>query len=310
MAVFPLVLINGTVADANDVMSLFSEIYTDIDETNISQKTGSGKIVLQQSPTIKNIGNSDSLTIQNTGTGAGIQFAAAGANVKDLNGPAGVWWVDNEGDATFNSVNITGGGGFVTSVTAGDGTITIGGGPTTPTVKVTGGIFQPAGSYITTGTADATYLKLDTSNDPLTGDLACGTSDTVSASNNRVIRAADPVNDQDLMTKKFADINYAPIGGGASTVTAWARCSGGAVPVILEGNGFSSVTQSPAGGSHFILTFSAALATNTYAVLLQSEVVNLFGFTLSRTANDFQVWFDDAFGVHNLPDFSVLVMSL
>lgn len=47
-------MLNGTTADANDVMDNFTEIYSDIDETNIgaSNKTGSGDIVLQVSPTI------------------------------------------------------------------------------------------------------------------------------------------------------------------------------------------------------------------------------------------------------------------
>lgn len=54
MATIQVVLANGTTADANDVMANFTEIYTDIDETNIgvANKTGTGKIVLQDSPTI------------------------------------------------------------------------------------------------------------------------------------------------------------------------------------------------------------------------------------------------------------------
>lgn len=54
MATLPVTLLNGTTADANDVMDDFNEIYDNIDQTNIgaSNKTGSGKIVLQTSPTI------------------------------------------------------------------------------------------------------------------------------------------------------------------------------------------------------------------------------------------------------------------
>lgn len=54
MASIQVVLLNGTTADANEVMSNFNEIYSDIDQTNIgaANKTGTGKIVLDTSPTI------------------------------------------------------------------------------------------------------------------------------------------------------------------------------------------------------------------------------------------------------------------
>jgi len=54
MAIIPVILLNGTTADANEVMADFNEIYTDIDETNVpaGQKTGTGRFVLQDSPTI------------------------------------------------------------------------------------------------------------------------------------------------------------------------------------------------------------------------------------------------------------------
>lgn len=54
MAVLPVTLLNGTTADANDVMDDFDEIYDNITEVNVgvSNKTGSGKFVLQTSPTL------------------------------------------------------------------------------------------------------------------------------------------------------------------------------------------------------------------------------------------------------------------
>lgn len=54
MATLPVTLLNGTTADADEVMDDFNEIYTDIDSTNVASanKTGTGKFVLQTSPTI------------------------------------------------------------------------------------------------------------------------------------------------------------------------------------------------------------------------------------------------------------------
>lgn len=56
MATIPTILLNGTTADANDVMDDFNEIYDNIDSTNIASgnRTGTagGKIVLQTSATI------------------------------------------------------------------------------------------------------------------------------------------------------------------------------------------------------------------------------------------------------------------
>lgn len=56
MATIPLILLNGTTADANEVMDLFYEIYGDIDETNVQppNKTGTGPFVLGNAPTINN----------------------------------------------------------------------------------------------------------------------------------------------------------------------------------------------------------------------------------------------------------------
>jgi len=59
MANLPIILLNGTIADANEVMSDFYPLYgppaggTGIDETNIdpSNKTGAGDFVLQEYPT-------------------------------------------------------------------------------------------------------------------------------------------------------------------------------------------------------------------------------------------------------------------
>jgi len=71
MATLPVILLNGTTADANDVMSDFNEIYSNIDETNIAvaNKTGSGRIVLQTSPTI-NTPTLTSPTVSGTISGA------------------------------------------------------------------------------------------------------------------------------------------------------------------------------------------------------------------------------------------------
>ncbi len=54
MASIPVVLLNGTTADANEVMANFNEIYSNIDQTNIGapNKTGTGRIVLDTAPTI------------------------------------------------------------------------------------------------------------------------------------------------------------------------------------------------------------------------------------------------------------------
>lgn len=54
MATIQTVLANGTTADANEVMSNEYEIYSNIDETNVgvANKSGSGKFLLQTSPTI------------------------------------------------------------------------------------------------------------------------------------------------------------------------------------------------------------------------------------------------------------------
>lgn len=54
MATLPVVLVNGTTADANDVMDDFDEIYDNIDSSNVqsSNKTGTGKFALQTSPSI------------------------------------------------------------------------------------------------------------------------------------------------------------------------------------------------------------------------------------------------------------------
>ena len=49
MATEPLILLNGTLADANEVMALFNEIYTNIDQTNVqtANKVGTGRFVLE-----------------------------------------------------------------------------------------------------------------------------------------------------------------------------------------------------------------------------------------------------------------------
>ena len=54
MAILPLILAEGTTAYAGDVMSLFYEIYGNIDASNVqaANKTGTGKFVLDTSPTI------------------------------------------------------------------------------------------------------------------------------------------------------------------------------------------------------------------------------------------------------------------
>lgn len=54
MAIKPLTLVNGTLADANQVMQLFDELYSNIDSSNVASanKTGTGKFVLDTSPTI------------------------------------------------------------------------------------------------------------------------------------------------------------------------------------------------------------------------------------------------------------------
>lgn len=54
MAVIQVELLNGTTADANDVMDNFDEIYDNITEVNVASanKTGSGKFVLQTSPVL------------------------------------------------------------------------------------------------------------------------------------------------------------------------------------------------------------------------------------------------------------------
>lgn len=54
MATLPVILLNGTTADANQVMADFNEIYSNIDSTNVASgnKTGTGKFVLQTSPTV------------------------------------------------------------------------------------------------------------------------------------------------------------------------------------------------------------------------------------------------------------------
>lgn len=57
MATIPVILLNGTTADANDVMADLTELYTNIDENNVASgnKTGSGRFVLQTSPTINGL---------------------------------------------------------------------------------------------------------------------------------------------------------------------------------------------------------------------------------------------------------------
>lgn len=57
MASIPVVLLNGTTADANEVMADFNEIYSNIDQTNIGtpNKTGTGRIVLDTNPTISGL---------------------------------------------------------------------------------------------------------------------------------------------------------------------------------------------------------------------------------------------------------------
>lgn len=54
MAVLPLILTNGTTADADEVMDLFYPLYNDISPDNVdaSNKTGTGKFVLDTNPTI------------------------------------------------------------------------------------------------------------------------------------------------------------------------------------------------------------------------------------------------------------------
>lgn len=61
MASIPVVLLNGTTADANEVMADFNEIYSNIDQTNIGvpNKTGTGRIVLDTNPTISGITTSN-----------------------------------------------------------------------------------------------------------------------------------------------------------------------------------------------------------------------------------------------------------
>ena len=56
MAVEPLILTNGTTADANEVMALFNEIYTNIDPSNVqsANKTGTGPFVLGTGATLTN----------------------------------------------------------------------------------------------------------------------------------------------------------------------------------------------------------------------------------------------------------------
>lgn len=71
MAIEPLILLNGTTADANEVMALFNEIYGNIDETNVqpANKTGSGRFVLDTAPTL----TSPTLTTPKiSGAGAGL----------------------------------------------------------------------------------------------------------------------------------------------------------------------------------------------------------------------------------------------
>lgn len=57
MASIPVILLNGTTADANEVMADFNEIYSNIDQTNIGapNKTGTGRIVLDTNPTISGL---------------------------------------------------------------------------------------------------------------------------------------------------------------------------------------------------------------------------------------------------------------
>lgn len=53
MATIPITLLNGTTADADQVMDIFTEIYTNIDRNNVTSKTGTGSVfVFQTSPTI------------------------------------------------------------------------------------------------------------------------------------------------------------------------------------------------------------------------------------------------------------------
>lgn len=79
MAVLPNILLNGTTADANEVMDDFYEIYSDIDSTNIavSGRTGTdgSKIVLQDNPVF--------LTAVNLHSGADLKsYSDAGSTLK------------------------------------------------------------------------------------------------------------------------------------------------------------------------------------------------------------------------------------
>ena len=80
--------------------------------------------------------------------------------------------------------------------------------------------------------------------------LVMGTSDTVSASNNRVVKAADPINDQDLTTKKYVDdiVNppfTATLTGTATTVISTAVKGNFLIFVTNAGGGAGPSTNGP-----------------------------------------------------------------
>jgi len=108
MATEPLILLNGTTADANQVMQLFDEIYSNIDETNVAagNKTGSGKFVLQTSPTI----TTPTITgLKIGGAGAGVatvEYANSATNrtVTIPDSGAASSFVTTEGNQTINGV--------------------------------------------------------------------------------------------------------------------------------------------------------------------------------------------------------------
>lgn len=87
MATIPNILLNGTTADAVPVMGNFTEIYTNIDRTNVAAKTGSGStFVFQTSPAITsptitgnlNLNSSANLNIYSDG-GVTLKFKVDGA---------------------------------------------------------------------------------------------------------------------------------------------------------------------------------------------------------------------------------------
>lgn len=80
MAVIPIILINGTTADADEVMSDFDEIYDNITQINVqsANKTGTGKFVLDTAPTISGA----TLTTATITTGSGGITMNSGGDLK------------------------------------------------------------------------------------------------------------------------------------------------------------------------------------------------------------------------------------